>query len=87
MLRLIVDCIDEYYQQKIVKIIFKTFSDLMEEGGINNMDPDSLSNLTLTESELLNLQQAGVLVANSNSHFSQNDLDTLASIQVVLIQN
>ena len=61
------------------------FSDLMEEGGINNMDPDSLSNLTLTESELLNLQQAGVLVTNSNSHFSQNDLDSLASMQVSFV--
>ena len=45
------------------------------------MEQDSLSNLTLTESELLNLQQAGVLVTNPSTHFSQTDFDTLASIQ------
>ena len=53
----------------------------MDDGGINNMEQDSLSNLTLTESELLNLQQAGVLVTNPSTHFSQTDFDTLASIQ------
>jgi len=46
------------------------------------MDPESLTNLTLTETDLLNLQQAGgSLVTNSSSHFNPTDLDTLASIQ------
>ena len=60
---------------------FFNFRQNMDDGGINNMEQDSLSNLTLTESELLNLQQAGVLVTNPSTHFSQTDFDTLASIQ------
>lgn len=46
------------------------------------MDSESLTNLTLTETDLLNLQQAGgALVTSSSSHFNQTDLDSLTSIQ------
>ena len=57
----------------------------MDDAGITSMDPESLSSLTLTEADLMNLQQSGALGANSSSHFTQNDLDTLASIQVIMI--
>jgi len=46
------------------------------------MDEEGLTNLSLTEADLINLQQAGVLVSNQGTpHFTQTDLETLASIQ------
>jgi len=53
----------------------------MEEQG-SEMDGDALSGLNLTEADIMNLQQAGVLVTNQGTpHFTQTDLEALASIQ------